>query len=77
MDIWYYEYEVKCWDEVDLEGEKRRGVVPAENMKEAIDLLTEYYGELVEINLLKPIFEGYVIDFNDVEGFSISTKEGE
>jgi len=67
MMIWYYEYRLLWWNEVDQLEETRCGVVPAKNFMEAMKLLEKDYGkdEIVEIQRLKPILEGTVFDFKE------------
>lgn len=68
-DFWYYEYAIMYWDEVDYVEEVRTGVVPASSFADAIDQLNKYYGEcnIEEIQMLKPIVEGLVLDFEDAK----------
>ena len=72
-EIWYYEYIIKIWNAADSEEEICSGVVPAENIIEAVNDINNYYGdELIEIKTLKPIVEGPVFDFkeaNDEDNF--------
>lgn len=66
-DIWYYEYQVKTWNEIDHKEEIFSGVVPAESIVEAVKRLDDYYGtDIMEIQMLKPIFEGTVFEFQCV-----------
>lgn len=66
-DVWYYEYQVKTWNEFDKEEEILSGVVPAESIAEAARELDDYYGtDIMEIQMLKPIFEGAVFEFQGV-----------
>lgn len=66
-DYWYYEYQVKIWGELDNDEEIRCGVIPAESMADVMKELEDYYGdELMEVQMLKPIYEGLVFDFKGV-----------
>ena len=77
---WYYEYILKTWDEENKKEEDYYGIIPANNMTEAMSSLENYYGdEIMEVKMLKPIIEGPVFEFqlamdcNDFD-FSISRK---
>lgn len=64
--VWYYEYSIKLWNEVDTKFELCSGVVPAESLIEVVTLLEDYYGKNIEeIQLIRPIFEGPVLDFKE------------
>ena len=63
--MWYYEYQVKTWNEIDNKEEIVSGVVPAESIAEAVKGLDDYY-DIMEIQMLKPIFEGIVFEFQGV-----------
>lgn len=63
-EVWYYEYMLKCYDEIDRCEEIRSGVVPACNMAEVVENLESYYGkDICEIQLLRPLIEGPVFEF--------------
>lgn len=65
MDNWFYQYKVKV--SYDEEAESLfSGIVPAHSLVGAAKLLEDYYGEdnLQEIQMLKPIIEGPVFEFN-------------
>lgn len=62
-NIWYYEYTVKIWDNVDDREEIRSGVVPAESMMDAMQELNDYYDNITEVQMLKAIVEGTVFEF--------------
>lgn len=66
-DIWYYEYIVKTWDDVNNKEETLSGIVPGESMAEAVEALERYYSEkLMEILMLKAIVEAPVFEFEYV-----------
>lgn len=65
MDHWFYQYKVKVsWNEEA--STLLSGIVPAHSLVGAAKLLEDYYGEdsLLEIQMLKPIVEGPVFEFN-------------
>ena len=68
--IWYWEYQLKIWDEYNYEeGEEviHCGVVAADSMTEAMKQIENYYGDdIIELQMLKPIVEGMVFDFEEV-----------
>lgn len=81
-DIWYYEYTVKIWQSYDKEETICSGLVPASSFINAIELLeTKWYGtDILEIQMLKPIYEGIVFEFQQAMedptlDFVISKKE--
>lgn len=80
-NIWYYEYVVKIWDEIDSEEIICSGIVPASSFTEAVERLENWYGnDILEIQMLKPIYEGIVFEFQQAMedptlDFVISKKE--
>lgn len=65
MDNWFYQYKVKVsWSEEA--STLLSGIVPAHSLVGAAKFLEDYYGEdsLQEIQMLKPIVEGPVFEFN-------------
>lgn len=42
--MWYYEYVVRFFDEIDEEEVMRQGVVAANGYAEAVENIAEYYG---------------------------------
>lgn len=83
-NYWYWEYIITFWNEVDSKAEERAGVVLAETLSEAMQIISEYYGEesILDVKTFKPIIDGAVFDFQDVTDekfcdfdFSISKKE--
>ena len=66
-EYWYYEYQVKIWDECDNKEEIRSGVVPAVSMADAAKEIEGYYGdEIMELQMLKAITDGMVFEFQYV-----------
>lgn len=64
--MWYWEYIIKIWDSIDRREEERSGVVTAENMTEAMEVIESYYGdEIMNVITLKAITD-VVFDFNTV-----------
>ena len=64
-DVWYYEYIVKIWNDIENKEEIRCGVVAAESMVEATKEICNYYGEeIMEIQMLKAIVDGKVFEFD-------------
>lgn len=43
--MWYYEYTVCYFDEIDHEETMRQGVVAADGYAKAVAIIAEYYGE--------------------------------
>lgn len=78
-EVWYWEYQLKIWDDVDDKEEIRSGVVAADTMTEAMKEIEDYYGdEIMEVQMLKAITDGvfefqYVIEDPDFD-FVISKK---
>ena len=78
-EVWYWEYQLKIWDEVDDKEEIRSGVVAADTITEAMKEIEDYYGdEIMEVQMLKAITDGvfefqYVMEDTDFD-FVISKK---
>ena len=78
--IWYWEYQLKIWDEIDSKEEIRSGVVAADTITEAMKKIEDYYGdEIMEVQMLKAITDGvfefqYVMEDTDFD-FVISKKD--
>lgn len=78
-EVWYWEYQLKIWDDVDDKEEIRSGVVAADTMTEAMKRIEDYYGdEIMEVQMLKAITDGvfefqYVMEDPDFD-FVISKK---
>lgn len=77
--VWYWEYQLKIWDEIDSKEEIRSGVVAADIITEAMKEIEDYYGdEIMEVQMLKAITDGvfefqYVMEDTDFD-FVISKK---
>ena len=77
--VWYWEYQLKIWDEIDSKEEIRSGVVAADTITEAMKGIEDYYGdEIMEVQMLKAITDGvfefqYVMEDTDFD-FVISKK---
>ena len=77
--VWYWEYQLKIWDEIDSKEEVRSGVVAADTITEAMKEIEDYYGdEIMEVQMLKAITDGvfefqYVMEDTDFD-FVISKK---
>ena len=64
--VWYWEYQLKTWNEIDRKEEIRSGVVTADTFTEAMKEIEDYYGdEIMEVQMLKSITDG-VFDFQYV-----------
>ena len=64
-EVWYYEYILEYYNEIDHCKEIRSGVVPAESMAEVVENLEAFYGkDITEIQLLRPLMEGPVFEFD-------------
>lgn len=78
-EVWYWEYQLKIWDDVDDKEEIRSGVVAADTITEAMKEIEDYYGdEIIEVQMLKAITDGvfefqYVMEDPDFD-FVISKK---
>ena len=78
-NVWYWEYQLKIWDEIDSKEEIRSGVVAADTITEAMKEIEDYYGdEIMEVQMLKAITDGvlefqYVMEDPDFD-FVISKK---
>ena len=58
-EVWYWEYQLKIWDDVDDKEEIRSGVVAADTITEAMKEIEDYYGdEIMEVQMLKAITDG-------------------
>lgn len=65
-EVWYWEYQLKIWNEIDEKEEKRSGVVAANTITEAMKEIEDYYGdEIEEVQMLKAITDG-VFEFQCV-----------
>lgn len=77
--MWYWEYQLQFWDEIDKKETTRSGLVAANTITEAMQEIEKYYGdEIMEIQMLKPITDGlfefqYVMEDTDFN-FIISKK---
>ena len=77
--VWYWEYQLKIWDEIDSKEKIRSGVVAADTMTKAMKKIEDYYGdEIMEVQMLKDITDGvfdfqYVMEDTDFD-FVISKK---
>ena len=77
--VWYWEYQLKIWNEIDSKEEIRSGVVAADTITEAMKEIEDYYGdEIMEVQMLKAITDGvlefqYVMEDPDFD-FVISKK---
>ena len=64
MEIWYWEYWITYWTEVDMKQEDRSGVVSASTMAEAVEILNEFYGDdIMNIKALRALADT-VLEFN-------------
>ena len=78
-EVWYWEYQLKIWDETDDKEEIRSGVVAADTITEAMKEIEDYYGdEIMEVQKLKAItdcaFEFQNVMENTDFDFVISKK---
>ena len=65
-EVWYWEYQLKIWDETDDKEEIRSGVVAADTFTEAMKEIEDYYGdEIMEVQMLKAIVDG-AFEFQNV-----------
>ena len=65
-EVWYWEYQLKIWDDIDEKEEMRSGIVAADTITEAMKEIEDYYGdEIMEVQMLKAITDG-VFEFQDV-----------
>lgn len=78
-EVWYWEYQLKIWDDIDEKEEMRSGIVAADTITEAMKEIGDYYGdEIMEVQMLKAITDGvfefqYVMEDLDFD-FVISKK---
>lgn len=64
--VWYWEYQLKIWNEIDSKEEIRSGVVAADTFTEAMKEIEDYYGdEIMEVQMLKAIVDG-AFEFQNV-----------
>ena len=64
--VWYWEYQLKIWDDVDDKEEMRYGIVAADTITEAMKKIEDYYGdEIEEVQTLIAIIDG-VFEFQEV-----------
>lgn len=78
--LWYWEYILKVWNDIDSQFENRSGVVSAYNLAEAAETLEGYYGkDIQEVQMLKPIvdsvFEFELVNTDSDFDFTINRKE--
>lgn len=65
-EVWYWEYQLKIWNEIDEKEEMRSGVVAADTITGAMKEIEDYYGdEIMEVQMLKAITDG-VFEFQYV-----------
>ena len=61
--MWYWEYKVKI---LDADGEDTlAGIVTGNTLTEAMQQIEDYYGEIIEVQMLKAITDG-VFEFRAV-----------
>lgn len=78
-EVWYWEYQLKIWDDIDEKEKMRSGIVAADTITEAMKEIGDYYGdEIMEVQMLKAITDGvfefqYVMEDLDFD-FVISKK---
>ena len=64
--VWYWEYQLKIWNEIDSKEEICSGVVAADTITEAMKEIEDYYGdEIMEVQMLKAIVDG-AFEFQNV-----------
>ena len=63
--IWYWEYNI-IYLTVDGTKEKRSGVITAENLISAVDVLKDFYGEenILNIKTLRTLTDEPVLEFD-------------
>lgn len=68
VPFWYYEYTIECYDDINDCSCERSGVITANTIIEAVELLCDFYGEsqIENILTLKPIMEGGVLEFEAI-----------
>lgn len=65
-EVWYWEYQLKVWNDIDEKEEIRAGIVAAGTLTEAMKEIEDYYGDdIEEVQMLKAITDG-VFDFESV-----------
>ena len=65
-EVWYWEYQLKVWNDIDSKEEIRSGVVAANTITEAMKEIEDYYrDEIIEVQMLKAITDG-VFEFQCV-----------
>ena len=65
-EVWYWEYQLKVWNDIDSKEEIRSGVVAANTITEAMKEIEDYYrDEIMEVQMLKAITDG-VFEFQCV-----------
>lgn len=65
-EVWYWEYQLKIWNDIDSKEEIRSGVVAANTITEAMKEIEDYYrDEIMEVQMLKAITDG-VFEFQCV-----------
>ena len=68
VPFWYYEYTIQYYDDIEDCSYERSGVITANTIIEAVELLCDFYGEsqIENIFTLKPIIEGGVLEFEAI-----------
>lgn len=63
--IWYWEYNI-VYLTIDGEKEKRAGVITAEDLISAVDVLRDFYGEknILNIKTLRALTDEPVLEFD-------------
>ena len=65
-EVWYWEYQLKVWNDIDEKDEICAGIVAAGTLTEAMKEIEDYYGdEIMEVQMLKAITDG-VFEFQCV-----------
>ncbi len=87
-EIWYYQYKIEVWDDIDEKLETVNGIVPGKSFADVTKRLENYYGEetINRIFNLTPVTEGPVLEFEwfnynskkeNAATFDITLREGE
>lgn len=63
-EIWYYEYSITYWSSSDCKYENRSGIITADSLVNAIEILYDFYGDNIENVVTLRALTGDILEFD-------------